>query len=242
MNKNCITDRNILLYNILTNTMLNEKLIMTLVLLFMAILTFGQETKYVNTEQLNVRSGAGSKYEVVDKVVRGKKVTVFSNQGKWSEIELENGTKGFVSTEFLSDNTTLSYASTSKKKPWLGYLFVIGLVLYGLNKVFKFFGGSSNSSSSSQRDLTPSSSNNAISDKKPKQIYICKYCGTKNEDLWRLTMQTCHDSPTKKHQPLEGGIQDKYICKYCGTNDEDLRRLTRFTCHKSPTKKHQPHF
>ena len=91
-----------------------KKPTLTLVFLLFAFLTFGQQTKYVDTEELNIRSGAGTKYEVVDKISQGRKVTVLSDQGKWSEIELENGQKGFVSTKFLSDTQNSSSQSSDK--------------------------------------------------------------------------------------------------------------------------------
>ena len=134
-----------------------KKTLLTFGLLLITILTFGQQTKYVDTEKLNIRAGAGTKYEVVDKISQGQKVTVLSDQGKWSEIELENGQKGFVSTKFLSDTQNSSSPTSDKKNSWISYLIVIGLVLYGLYKVKKFFSGlfsGSSSSSSSQRSTS----------------------------------------------------------------------------------------
>ena len=145
-----------------------KKTLLTFGLLLITILTFGQQTKYVDTEELNIRAGAGTKYEVVDKISQGQKVTVLSDQGKWSEIELENGQKGFVSTKFLSDTQNLSSQTSDKKNSWISYFIVIGLVLYGLYKVKKFFSGLFSGSSSSS---TRSSSNSVNSSKSqtPKQ-------------------------------------------------------------------------
>ena len=128
-----------------------KKQILTFGLLLITFLTFGQQTKYVDTEELNIRAGAGTKYEVVDKISQGQKVTVLTENGKWSEIELENGTKGFVSTKFLSETETSSSSKKSdKKNSWIGYVLVIGFVLYGLKKLF----GSSSSNSSSNRNTS----------------------------------------------------------------------------------------
>lgn len=135
-----------------------KKPILTLALLLFAFLTFGQQTKYVDTEELNIRSGAGTKYEVVNKISQGQKVTVLTEHGKWSEIELENGTKGFVSTKFLSDTQTSSSSKSSdKKNPWAGYALLTVFVLYGLKKLF---GGSSSSSTRS--------SSNSVNSSKPQ--------------------------------------------------------------------------
>ena len=129
-----------------------KKQILTFGLLLITFLTFGQQTKYVDTEELNIRAGAGTKYEVVDKISQRQKVTVLTEHGKWSEIELENGTKGFVSTKFLSETETSSSSKKSEKKnSWIGYVLVIGFVLYGLKKLF---GGSSSNSSSNRNTST----------------------------------------------------------------------------------------
>ena len=129
-----------------------KKTLLTFGLLLITILTFGQQIKYVDTEELNISAGAGTKYEVVDKISQGQKVTVLTEHGKWSEIELENGTKGFVSTKFLSETETSSSSKKSdKKNSWIGYVLVIGFVLYGLKKLF---GGSSSNSSSNRNTST----------------------------------------------------------------------------------------
>ena len=44
-----------------------RKTFTTFGLFLITTFSFAQETKYVDTELLNVRSGAGTKYEVIDK-------------------------------------------------------------------------------------------------------------------------------------------------------------------------------
>ncbi len=64
------------------------------------------ETAYVSTESgnLNVRSGAGKSYSVIDTVKKGENVIVLSTTGYWSRI-LYNGNKvGIVSADYLSVN------------------------------------------------------------------------------------------------------------------------------------------
>lgn len=55
-----------------------------------------------------------------------------------------------------------------------------------------------------------------------------------------MTHENCTQSPTKKHEPFEGGIQSEYICKYCGTKRRDLFQMTHENCTQSPSGKHQP--
>lgn len=216
-----------------------RKIFTTFGLFLITTLSFAQETKYVDTELLNVRSGAGTKYDVIDKISQGEKVTAYSTQGTWTEIELNNGTRGYVSSKFLSNSQNESSTSDKKGNTWVGYLFVIGLILYGLNKIWNFFSrGSSYSSSNSNSQ--PREKRAEKPQPKPKQKYICKHCGYENENLGTLTFFSCQRSPTKKHQPLEGGVQEMYSCKHCGYQNKNLGTLTFFTCHRSPTGKHQP--
>src|SRR5215469_1918261 len=90
-----------------------------------AIDTIGQGTKAIkyvmNTEQLDVRSGAGNKYDVIAKISQGDSVTILSTQGVWSEVELTNGTTGYVASKFLSDNQLIQ---TQKKEDnsWVIYI------------------------------------------------------------------------------------------------------------------------
>ncbi|MGG5601193.1 SH3 domain-containing protein [Myroides sp. C8-3] len=217
-----------------------RKIITTFGLILITTFSFAQETKYVNTELLNVRSGAGANYDVVDKIAQGEKVTTYSTQGKWTEIELTNGKRGYVSTKFLSDSQNKSSSSNKKGNSWIGYIIVIGFILYGLNKVRKFFSGGSSSYSGSSSNSQPQERRSEKPQPKPKQKYICKHCGYENENLGTLTFFSCNKSPTKKHQPLEGGVQEMYSCKHCGYQNKNLGTLTFFTCHRSPTGKHQP--
>lgn len=224
-----------------------KKQVLTFGLLLITILTFGQQTKYVDTEELNIRAGAGTKYEIVDKISQGQKVTVLSDQGKWCEIELENGTKGFVSTKFLTDKASSNNStSSSKNNSWNGYLIVIGFILYGLYKIKKFFSGnsSSNSSSSSRREPierrqeTQATYNHSGTS---KQKYYCKCCGRDFNNVRDLTSNSCFNSPTKKHQLFEGDASDKCYCKCCGREFNNLRDLTSNSCFNSSTGKHQPY-
>lgn len=114
-----------------------KKEILTFGFLLITFLIFGQKTKYVDTEELNIRTGSGTKFEIVEKISQGQKVTVLSEQGKWSEIELENGQKGFVSSKFLSDN--VNSKNSDIKKSWITYLIILGLLLYVLLNIKNIF-------------------------------------------------------------------------------------------------------
>ena len=78
------------------------------------------KTATVKTQStsLNVRSGAGTNYAVKDSVPKGEIVIILSTTNSWSKI-LYNGTKtGYVSSQYLSTNTTsVNYPKISLSVP-----------------------------------------------------------------------------------------------------------------------------
>lgn len=143
------------------------KRIITITLLILTInIANSQEVKYINASELNVREGAGTNYSVITKVSENEKVTIISEQGKWSEIETENGTKGFVSTKFLSISPSESNGK-SKGNDSILKIIVIGFLLWltykGRNIIYAIFGPSKGNSSSTPNQKTAyKSSNNAV--------------------------------------------------------------------------------
>lgn len=78
--------------------------------------SYGSKVKYVNNSTLNVRSGPGTNYDVVDKVYQGDKVEVAFESGEWSRVQIPNGRNGYVFSAYLS-NTNLSSVNTNTYKP-----------------------------------------------------------------------------------------------------------------------------
>ncbi len=58
--------------------------------------------KRVNTAVLNVRAKPSILSSKVSTLKEGQKVLVLSNDGNWSQIQLENLTTGFVASKFLT--------------------------------------------------------------------------------------------------------------------------------------------
>jgi uncharacterized protein YgiM (DUF1202 family) len=188
-----------------------KRQLVTFGLLFLTILSFGQETKYVNTEQLNIRSGAGSSFEVVDKASQGTKVIVISNEGKWSKIELENGTKGYVFTNYLSSD----YKNDSKKndKNNLGsILIILGVLGYAIYKIKNFFSGLFSKNSSN------SSTSRSITKVATLKWYHCGVCGTlvKQTSTPTNTNRSCNNKDYHKWKELGKIGNLNYQCKRCG--------------------------
>lgn len=55
----------------------------------------------VIADVLNVRSGPGTEYERVDKVMEGTTLSVLSEKGEWTQVKLSNGTKGWVMSQYI---------------------------------------------------------------------------------------------------------------------------------------------
>ena len=133
-----------------------NRIITLTTLFFLTIQVFGQDYKYVNTETLNIREGAGKEFNVVGQVNKGDKVNALSESGSWTQIETETGLTGFVATKYLGSTADEPKTSDKKDSSWVSILVVLGIIGYGLYKIKNFFSGLfGGSSSSSQRSSTP---------------------------------------------------------------------------------------
>jgi len=133
------------------------KYIFTFSFLLISFLTFSQTEYTVNTELLNVRSGAGTEYEVVGQVKLNQKVLEISKSGNWSEIKTDDF-QGFVSSKYINKvNNNSNKEDDNSIVSWLIGLGILGYILIKVKNFFSgLFGGSSTSSRSVKRK--PSSS------------------------------------------------------------------------------------
>ena len=58
--------------------------------------------KYVNTNTLNIREGAGTEYEILGTYKKGQEVKVVSIDGDWAKIQYEDG-YAYISNKYLVD-------------------------------------------------------------------------------------------------------------------------------------------
>jgi uncharacterized protein YgiM (DUF1202 family) len=198
-----------------------KRKITIILLLLTTLVASSQEVKYINTSELNIREGAGTRYKVITKVVKNDKVTVLSERGKWSQIELENGIKGYVSTKFLTDNENSASLNTSKDTSLITYFFIFGfiVVIFGINKLSKFLGISSNSKNRYTPKVKANSSTKSTSKEKvnPNHWYHCKNCNTKIETQKKPTVTNCPNAPYHKWTDLGEAGNLAYNCKHCRT-------------------------
>lgn len=87
--------------------------------MFYPRLSFAQETQYISDMVLvPVRSGAGSEYRIVNRgLPSGTALLVFaeSDDGQWSEIETQAGTRGWIPSRYLQ-KTPPAYLLTNDLK------------------------------------------------------------------------------------------------------------------------------
>ena len=70
-------------------------------------------TKIVTATNLNVRSGAGTKYSIIGSLKKGTSVSVISESNGWSKINY-NGKTGYVSSKYLAYNTSSNNNSSNE--------------------------------------------------------------------------------------------------------------------------------
>lgn len=213
-----------------------NKIITITTFLLLTFQVFGQDYKYVNTETLNIREGAGKEYNVVGQVNKGEKVNALSESGSWTQIETETGLTGFVATKYLGSIADEPKSSDKKDSSWVNILVVLGIIGYGLYKIKNFFsglfGGSSSSSSSSPRrepraETTRQSSQPKI---KPLRWYHCKNCNIKIEAGKQPTSLNCSRETFHKWTDLGEVGNQAYSCKNCGTTVYTTKQPTSLNC------------
>lgn len=89
-----------------------RKLLMILAFLMVYFNVYSQAEKYTATDNLNVRSGPGTQFEVIHKLMKGEEVEVIKkNESGWYQIKLSN-ISGYVSEKYLKPDL---YAEWQKK-------------------------------------------------------------------------------------------------------------------------------
>ncbi len=83
-------------------------------------LAFAQATKgsYLTTADVNVRSGPGTKYDVVATVPKGIKVNVVGREGSWLKVESKQGNKpGYIDEKYARPLEPQQVAQLSSSTP-----------------------------------------------------------------------------------------------------------------------------
>lgn len=98
---------------------------------------------YITTTDVNVRAGAGTKFDILGTLSNGSTVKVLDKQGNWSKVEF-NGSEGFISNNLIqkvNEEQDTSQTNNSKESNWLNWtvgiiIFLLLLKLFGFKKLF----------------------------------------------------------------------------------------------------------
>jgi SH3 domain protein len=84
-----------------------QKFLAILLIAFISIISYTTasiaEDMYVgDITKLNLRSGKGTKYKVIQTLASGEKVTVLSTANEWAKINTQDGNEGWVVSKYLT--------------------------------------------------------------------------------------------------------------------------------------------
>lgn len=178
--------------------------------LLLSLFANASET-YQATTQLNIRSGAGTAYEVVGSISQGDKVLIDTIITGWGQVIVDGQVKGFASMKYLTtdfkDYSNNSKSDSKEKSPWtsvLTILFLIGLAVYQL-----FFKGGKSSGGSLSKSFA--------SKPKPNKWYFCKHCAEKVQSPKKPSSMGCSREKFHHWYELAEVGEKNYSCKNCGT-------------------------
>jgi uncharacterized protein YraI len=103
------------------NTLMKSVLCGVVLLVSIQVVFAQQISKQVNVDFLNVRSGPGTDYTIVDKVYNSDKLDVIYESGQWSKVRLANGKTGFVYSAYLS-NTNQNIGNSRNTNPYENWI------------------------------------------------------------------------------------------------------------------------
>lgn len=120
-----------------------KKLTFIFLLLNLCNLIYAQTYKAI--QDINVRKGPGTKFEIIGTISEGEIVSVITNEGNWSKINFDSD-YGYISNKFIvsissddtkSEKTENASFNFSNDWPWVvGLLIFIGaLYFFGLKRV-----------------------------------------------------------------------------------------------------------
>ena len=99
---------------------LPRRFAMVLTAVLCSVAAFAQETQYISDMVLiPLRSGAGSEYRIVNRGLPSGTallVVTVSEDGEWTEIETQGGTRGWIPTQHLQKNPPASLLITDLQR------------------------------------------------------------------------------------------------------------------------------
>lgn len=197
-----------------------KKIYLLCLLLFSNFLSFSQDL-YLTTTQLNIRSGAGTKFSIVGTLKHGQTVEIDQENDGWGRVIINQEVKGYVSMRFLQKES-----NTNKKTKSNSTIFFICLISIVL--IYRFFFGKNKWNPNSNKSYTKI---------QPMKWFFCKNCSVKIQSKERPKKYGCSKSHIHHWYELGKVGNKNYICKFCGTtipveNKPDLYRCSHNNVHQ----------
>lgn len=186
-----------------------------LLLLSIGSSAFGQRYYQVNTENLNVRKSTSVHSNIVGKLKLGDSVYATRYDDEWTQIRLQDGKYGYVSTKYISVIQKRSDKETEKTSVW-GTILVLGLIIVGAFKHFRKRNGVGKSTTPlQQRGL---------------RWFFCKHCSEKVQSHKKPTSANCSEA-TFHHWTELGEVGNRnFNCENCGVTVWTVKKPTSLNC------------
>ena len=216
------------------------------ILLLCGLRSVGQQYYFVTAPQLNIRSGAGTNFPVIQRLNKGDSVLLLSTMENWGRMKINDTLDGYLSTTYLTtihpdnevenENATRTDPSTSfsLSKYLTGkYLLWALLILFGLYSLFK--GSAKSKSRTTQSDdedddvyeeQTPQRKNTTSSSRQPSftqssiaqnHWWHCSGCGIKmNQPKEPRNSNSCTNRNFHKFKDYGLEGNDFHTCRNCG--------------------------
>jgi N-acetylmuramoyl-L-alanine amidase len=78
------------------------------------------QTALVIAENVNVRSGPGTSYQILAVAAKAERVTVFTLSNGWYSVQLSDGTRGWISARYVDTRTDVSRGGAQTPSPSSG--------------------------------------------------------------------------------------------------------------------------
>lgn len=88
-----------------------KRLLCLFLLLFLSCTLVNGQT-YVTTQDINIRNGAGAKFEKLGVIPSGTTIEILDSKNNWGKINFQ-GIEGFISMKFLETQTSENISSTN---------------------------------------------------------------------------------------------------------------------------------
>lgn len=210
-----------------------KKRLFAVIILVLCTLYMHAKT-YIATQDVNVRAGAGTTFELLGKIEEGATVEVTETKGTWGKIEYK-GEEAYVSTQYLKEEASPAEAGKGKSNNTL-IIIIAGIVVIGL---CVFFFIKSKKATGEILVKNPSETTEPV---EATYWYNCNKCDATKEALHTPDTANCpSNKKTGLHQwyKLAPAGPIHYQCEKCGVLITSTKLPDAPGCSRGPDPLHK---